>query len=293
MPWLARAGMGADRLAGSPPLFHWTDYVHPPVTNAVTVLSLYDLSFAEDPSFHGPEQARILSERTHRAARSSRLVIVPTAATRRAATRHLGLQADALREVPLGVDHLPEPRGPDPLAGRPFLVTLGTVEPRKNHLRILGAWRRLPEPRPKLVVIGRPGWRCAEAVAALQEEQRRGELLWLRSADDQQMLRYVAHAQVVLYPSLLEGFGFPPLEAMSLGVPVLAGETPALREVLGDGAAFCDPTDVEGMADCLGDLLSNRARRAELTRAGRRRARGFTWARTAEGYVSAYREALA
>ena len=178
------------------------------------------------------------------------------------------------------------------MPGRPYLVALGTIEPRKNHLRILGAWQRLKEPRPSLVVIGRPGWECTEAVAALKEEERRGDLIWLRGANDQLTFRYMAHARAVLYPSLLEGFGFPPLEAMSLGVPVLAGDTPALREVLDDGAVFCDPSNTDAMAERLDELLSDRQRRYLLIRTGRRRAAAFTWDRTAKGYASAYREAM-
>ncbi|MEE9162272.1 MAG: glycosyltransferase family 1 protein, partial [Candidatus Neomarinimicrobiota bacterium] len=288
---LTRAGLGADRLSGSPSLFHWTDYVHPPVSRAATVLSLYDVSFAEDPSFHGPSQARVLAERTRRAASSSRLVIVPTMATRRAAAQHFGIAESVLRTVPLGVDHLPRDPGPDPLAGRPFVVTLGTIEPRKNHARMLEAWSQLSSPRPLLVVIGRPGWECTAAVEALRAGQRRGDLRWLRGADDQRAFRYLAHARAALYPSLLEGFGFPPLEAMSLGVPVLAGDTPALREVLEDCALFCDPTDVTSIAGCMGQLLEDQVCRSELIRAGRQRASCFTWARAAAGYVAAYQEA--
>lgn len=292
MGLLARAGAGADVLAGSPALFHWTDYVHPPVTRAGTVLSVYDLSFAEDSSFHGPDQARILLDRTQRAARVSRLIIVPTAATRRAAERFLGLNGDKLRTVPLGADHLPPRIGDDPLPGRPYVVALGTIEPRKNHLRILAAWRRQKAPRPALVVIGRPGWCCEAAVAELREEERRGEVIWLQDADDPQAFRYLAHARAALYPSLLEGFGFPPLEAMGLGVPVLAGETPALREVLEDNAVFCDPTDVDDMADCLARLLEDDRLRSELIVAGRHRARVFTWDRAAAGHAAVYREAM-
>lgn len=288
---LARAGLGADRLSGSPCLFHWTDYIHPPVSRAVTVLSLYDVSFAEDPSFHGRSQARVLAERTRQAASSSRLVIVPTMATRRAAAQHFGIAETALRTVSLGIDHMPRDPGPDPLAGRPYLVALGTIEPRKNHTRMLEAWRRLPSPRPLLVVIGRPGWECTAAVKALGAEERRGGLLWLRDADDQRAFQYLAHARAALYPSLLEGFGLPPLEAMSLGVPVLAGDTPALREVLEDSALFCDPTDVTSIAGCLEQLLEDQACRSELIRAGRQRASCFTWERTAAGYVAAYQEA--
>ena len=206
-------------------------------------------------------------------------------------TPAFGIAESALRTVSLGIDHMPRDPGPDPLAGRPYLVALGTIEPRKNHTRMLEAWRRLPSPRPLLVVIGRPGWECTAAVEALGAEEQRGGLLWLRDADDQRAFQYLAHARAALYPSLLEGFGLPPLEAMSLGVPVLAGDTPALREVLEDSALFCDPTDVTSIAGCLQQLLEDQACRSELIRAGRQRASCFTWKRAAAGYVAAYREA--
>ena len=157
------------------------------------------------------------------------------------------------------------------------VLAVGTIEPRKNHLRLLRAWDLLPDPRPALVLVGRRGWQCANIVAAIEQEQRGGHVHWHEDLADGEMYRYMRHAAALIYPSLLEGFGFPPLEAMSLGTPVVAGDNAALRETLGDAARFCDPLDIRSIAQTIDEVLHNRALRGELRTRGVRRAGTFSW----------------
>lgn len=292
MAALARFGMDAARLSGGVQLFHWTDYIHPPVHGAKTLLTLHDVAFAEDVGFHGEAQTRMLMTGCRKAIAQAELIVTPTRATADAAHRHLGIADHRLRVVPFGADHVPDRArvGEHPLAGRPYVLTLGTIEPRKNHLRLLRAWERLPGPRPLLVVVGRPGWECAGIVTAIREAVRTGRAMWQSEATDVQVFRYLAHAQLLAYPSRLEGFGFPPLEAAALGTPVLAGDTPALREVLEDAACFCDPEDQEAIYAGLSRLLADRACRDRLARRGRQRAQDFTWQRCARQHADLYRQ---
>lgn len=291
LPWLARLGVGADRLCGQPAVFHWTDYVQPPVRDAVPVLTVHDLAFATDENLHGRRQSGILLARTRRAAAGAALILVPTHATARAVETHLGIPAARIRVIPFGADHAPRsPIASHPLGGQDYILQVGTLEPRKNHLRLLRAWRELPPPRPRLVVIGRPGWLCDDVIRALRGTHKEG-VRWIPAADDATLWRYLAHARALAYPSLLEGFGFPPIEAMALGVPVLAADIPALREVLGDAAVFATPTDVEALRTGLERVLHDDAVRRACIKAGHARAHSLTWDRCAQLHAEAYTEA--
>ena len=297
MPALARLGVDAGRLSGGVRLFHWTDYIHPPVRSARTVLTLHDVAFAEDRSFHGKAQTQMLLNGCRKAVAQADMIVTPTKATADAAHKHLGIPRARLRVVPFGCDHVPNPNGggrlgEHPLGGRPYVLVLGTIEPRKNQLRLLHAWQALPQPRPLLVFLGKPGWECTAIVAAIEAAVQTGQVLWQRMASDAEVFRYLAHARLLAYPSRLEGFGFPPLEACALGTPVLAGDTPALREVLDDAACFSDPEDQSAIAAALERLLVDRGLRDSLRQRGAERAKQFTWRRCARRHADLYREVV-
>ena len=287
LPLLRKLGLGADRLCGGAEVFHWTDYVHPPVSRARIVLTIHDLAFAHDASWHG-DDAPVLLARTQRAAAQAAAIVVPTRATAADVARFLP-EAPTPRVIPFAADHaLRQPPAPPPFAGAPYLLCVGTIEPRKNHLQLLAAWRRLPD-RPRLVVVGRAGWACDEITAALRAAEGDG-VLWLEGADDRRTFALLQHATALLYPSRFEGFGFPPLEAMALGVPVLAGDSAAVREVAEDAALLCDAADAAALAEALARLCGDAALRRDLIARGRRRAAAFSWQRCAEQHAALYRE---
>ena len=286
LPHLHRLGLGPEHFCGRVRIFHWTDYIYPPLVSAQGVVTVHDLAFAVDPVYHGERMSRELLARCRDATTRAALVVVPTQATARAAREHLALPAAKVRVVPFGADHVPE----RDLGQGDEVLMLGTIEPRKNHARVLAAWQLLPRPRPRLRVVGRVGWECDTVVQALIAAEQRGDLVWQREASDAEVRAALARAQLLLYPSLLEGFGFPPLEAMRSGIPVLAGDTPALREVLDDGALFCDPREPAAIADGIARALADHALRTRLRRSGRARAASLRWADAAAGYAAGYRE---
>jgi glycosyltransferase involved in cell wall biosynthesis len=284
-PWLARLRLDAAALSGNAAVFHWTDTVHPPVHRAKTVLTVHDVAFAADPTFHGPA-ANGLSERCRAAVGAAHAIVVPTAATAADLRQHFA-PAGPVHVVPFGADHVPASTAPDPLRGEPFVLAIGTIEPRKNHVRLLQAHRLLRTPRPRLVVVGRAGWECADAVAALRAAP---ETLWLTNADDATVFALLAHARALVYPTRYEGFGFPPLEALMFRTPVVAGDTPALREVLDDAAVFVDPTNAASIADGIARVLDDERLRESLRRRGPARAAAFRWQDCARRHVALYRE---
>jgi len=285
---LKRLGLGADRLAGSARVFHWTDYVQPPVSSARTVLTVHDLAFVRDASWHG-DQADELSRRTKAAIARADALIVPSATTAADVARFVP-EAPPTRVIPFGADHVPTAALPDPMADRPYVLSLGTIEPRKNHQRLLTAWRQLPQPRPLLVIVGAIGWACDEIVADLEAAEREGMVQWRRHCDDAELWPLLQNAQALAYPSLWEGFGFPPLEAMALGVPVVAHDSAPLRE-LGDGAlTLTDANQDDALAAALDRVLNDADHRQQHIAAGRARARSFAWHPCAEAHADLYRE---
>lgn len=151
-----------------------------------------------------------------------------------------------------GLPHLTP--GPRPIA-EPYFVVLGTIEPRKNHWMLLQVWRRLverlgPEAAPRLVVIGQRGWECENVVDLLERcEPLRGVVIEQASCTDAGLTTWLHHAQALLFPSFVEGYGLPLVEALMLGTPVIASDLAVFRELAGDIPDFVDPLDGPGWMD--------------------------------------------
>ena len=290
LPMLRRLGIGAEQLAGNARLFHWTDYVQPPVKHARTVLTVHDLAFVRNPTWHG-NQADELRERTRRAIASADALVVPSTTTAND-VRAFSPDAPPMRVIPFGADHVPTATLPQPLGGRDYALCVGTIEPRKNHRALLAAWRQLRQPRPLLVVVGAIGWACDAIVADLQAAERDGIVQWRQHCSDEELWPLLQHARLLAYPSLWEGFGFPPLEAMALGVPVVAHHSDPLRELGDEALALTDATDVAALTAAIDRVLHDTEYHASRVRSGRLRAKSFVWRESAEAHVDLYREVL-
>jgi alpha-1,3-rhamnosyl/mannosyltransferase len=289
LPWLSRAGLGADRLAGGVPVFHWTDYVQPPLCRARAVLTVHDLAFVRDPTWHGANAA-VLRERTRNAVERAAAIVVPSATTA-IDLRAFAPTARNVHVVPFGADHVVTPKTTAPV--EPYVLCVGTIEPRKNHLGLLAAWRLLPAPRPQLVVVGRLGWECAAIELELRAAIAAGGVTWYRHADDTRLWSLLAGARLLVYPSHWEGFGFPPLEAMQLGVPVVANDCAPLRELGDDAFVFTEARDPDALANAIARLLHDPALRQRAITAGRARAAAFRWRDCAAAHAAIYREVAA
>ena len=249
---------------------------------------MHDLAFLRDASWHG-DQAQELAHRTKAAIAQADALIVPSTTTAQDVGR-FAPDAPPTIVIPFGADHVPTAALPNPMAGRPYVLSLGTIEPRKNHQRLLAAWRRLPQPRPLLIIVGAIGWACDEIVADLQVAEQEGMVQWRRQCDDAELWPLLQNAQALAYPSLWEGFGFPPLEAMALGVPVVAHDSAPLRE-LGDGAlTLANASEDDALAAALDRVLNDDDHRQRHIAAGRARARAFVWRDCAEAHGEWYRE---
>lgn len=310
---LARVGLDAARLSGGRSalgLFHWTDYVYPPVRAKTPVsMTVHDVAFAAADRWHGAAASRELRARFEGALRRCDAIAAPSAATRAMLHEHFDVRVP-VDVIPFGVDHV-DPQRVDASRGRmrvarelriastcertPYFVQLGTLEPRKRHAEVLDAFEALAargRPLP-LVILGSDGWANEALKARIARVTARGlPIAWLRSLSDHAVYDIVAGAHALLYPSALEGFGFPPLEALELGVPAIVGECPSLRESCGDAALFVNGCEADDIAAAIERVLDDPSVRASSIQAWRTRRDRFTWARCAESYRAFWQRAL-
>jgi glycosyltransferase involved in cell wall biosynthesis len=268
-----------------------------------TVVTVHDLGYRREPQAHssGARMYRVWSTRF--SARAATRIIAVSESTRRDLIDLEGIPSERIRVVHHGVDEslqpvedaskLREARQRYGLPGSYFLY-IGTLQPRKNLVRLIQAHRRLRETdadAPALVLAGRTGW-LAEPIL---REARQGV-----SADSVLLPGYVARddlaalmsaAVAFVYPSLYEGFGMPVLEAMACGAPVLTSEVSSLPEVAGDAALLVDPRDVDTIQAGLVRLTKDTALRVSLSQRGLQRARAFSWSRSARETLAVLREA--
>ncbi|MBA3707674.1 MAG: glycosyltransferase family 4 protein [Planctomycetes bacterium] len=259
-----------------------------PLTVHRQVVTIHDISPIDHPEWFSPAFAGWYGWMWPRLMRIVRLVIADSHHTR---DRILGLgciSPDRVKVVHLGVDarFSPSDEGPDAprfdLPCRRYLLALGSLEPRKNLGRLIAAWDRAVTHLPEdiwLVLAGASNPRIFSDCGLATIPAR--VCLPGRIPDDQLPGLY-RRAMGFLYPSLYEGFGLPPLEAMASGVPVLAANRTSLPEAVGEAAVLVDPTDTEEMAIGIRRLVADESLRARLRTAGLARAARFTWDLTAE-----------
>jgi glycosyltransferase involved in cell wall biosynthesis len=292
-------------LSGASDLVVATNYLPPPTGSRGVVLVVHDLAFETMPETAPHHDARWRRAFT-RWIRDAAAIIVPSEATRTDLLAHHPAAGERVHVVPHGTDA--DASSPataaeiDAMRRRrsvdgPYIVFLGGLEPRKNLERLVQAFGMLPDEDIALVIAGgavrwAPAYaeRVDAAIAALPPE-RRGRVVRLGYVDDADRRAVLSGAEVLAYPSLAEGFGFPVLEGFAANVPVLTSETSSLPEVAGDAALLVDPTDPSAIAEGLSQVLDDQDLRNVLRAAGTARVARFTWQRSARETADVLRRA--
>jgi glycosyltransferase involved in cell wall biosynthesis len=300
--WVAGDQIHAVRLArrAGVDLVHSVSSTAPATGRFARVLTLHDLHYRVHPDAHFGMRALGMRALVPLAVRRAHRVIVPSQATLADLLRFTGAKRDRVDVVPYGLGQSsgsPGDRGAGrELVGagdRQVVLSVSAKRPHKNLARLIGALARIPgDSRPLLVLPGYPTPHEQELRELAHARGVADSVLFLGWVSERELEDLYAAADCFAFPSLYEGFGFPVLEAMARGVPVATSSRASLAEVAGDAALTFDPEDEEAIAGAITRLLADEPLRERLRSAGRERAAGFTWRRTAELTVASYRRAL-
>ena len=281
-----------------PDLCHFTNHIAPLRAVVPYVLTIHDLSLVDHPEWH-PRTRRLWMRGLMRpSALAARGIICASEATRRAVLGWVPIEPSRVRVVPLAARPAFHRRCTDEekasvrsryRLNRPFVLYVGNIEPRKNLRLLLEAFRRLSAPEPDLVIAGRPAWLARDFL----RESARGEL-----AERVRLLGYVPEEELpalyqsalaFVYPSQMEGFGLPVLEAMACGIPVLTSRVEPLASLVGDAGGLADPADAQEWAAGLEEILQEPRKAQDLAARAKERASEFSWARTAQATMLCYK----
>ncbi len=281
----------AELWTGPVDVVHGTNFVVPPTRQAAAVVTVHDLTAVRYPELCTPT-TRNYPVLVRRAAQRGAFVHVPSSYVAAEVTALLDIPPEQVRVVPHGVDHIRPPSHGDRKAS--LVLALGTVEPRKDYPALVHAFDRVAADHPDahLVIAGEDGWGAAELAAAIDASPYRSRIARQRAVDDEARTRLLATARVLVYPSVYEGFGLPPLEAMAAGTPVVATAAGAVPETVGDAASLVPVGDIDRLAAAIGEVLESEEVFSVLQTRGRDRAAVYTWRRCASGLAALYADAL-
>jgi len=285
-------------------LFHGTNYNIPLWNRCRTVVTVHDLSLLLHSNTHEAHLVARARRRLPTMVRFATQIVTDTEAVKKEICEHLDVRPERVSVVPLAPRRVfrPVPLEETVETRRrlgvedDFILFVGTVEPRKNLITLVRAFAELlreTDLRPQLVVAGREGWLTDELHAYLKESAAGERVLFTGYISDEELRELYSSCRVCAYPSVYEGFGLPPLEAMACGAPVITSRIPVIMESVGQAARLIEPTDANALTRELIEMLTNDGVRRHFSEAGLKQAAQFTWERTARMTLDVYREIFA
>ncbi len=296
-----RLPVPVETFSGPVEVYHSPNYVLPPVRGAFTIVTIHDLSFWKFPEYAEPSLREYLMTEVPKAAARADHILADSEATRRDVILLLGVPPEKVTVVYSGVERRfrPVPEASERvrekyrLGSAPFILSVGTLEPRKNFDGLIRAFSRMKSrfglPH-HLVIAGGKGWLYDGIFREAGNSPYRDQIHLPGFVDDEDLPALYAASDLFAFPSHYEGFGLPPLEAMACGTPVLAARNSSLPEVLGDAAVWVSAEDEDGIAEGMARVLSDTLFRKSLIEAGLRQAGSFTWQRGAVQLLDVYRK---
>jgi glycosyltransferase involved in cell wall biosynthesis len=290
-----------DMVTGPVDLFHFPNFMLPPVRRARTVVTVHDLSFLLHPECAEEGNRAYLERTVPDSVRRADFVVVDSANTQNDLIVLLDADPARIEVIYPAVDSHFRPIDDEEALSAvrdkynlhfPFILNQNVIEPRKNIPRLIEAFSRLKRDlgiSHRLVIGGGLGWMYESVFQAVEEFNVADSVVFLGYVPDEDLPALYNLADLFVYPSIYEGFGIPCVEAMACGTPVVASNTSSLPEAIGDAGLMVRPTDVDGIAEAIAQVLTNPTLRHDLRRRGLERAQLFTWQASAEKVLGIYR----
>ena len=281
-------------------------FTAPPFAPCPVVVSIHDLSFEHLPETFKRRSRAQLRLTVRRSARKATHILALSEHARADIVATYGIAPERVTAIPLAAadrfrpitdeKELQRVRHTYGIAGD-YILTVGSIQPRKNLRRLISAYTRLrreaPEAtHPSLVIVGRQAWLFGDTLRAIRDSGFADSIILTGYVPDADLPALYSGARCFVYPSFFEGFGLPPLEAMKCGVPVIAGNRTSLVEVVADAGLLVDSLDSDAIASALSRVLNDRELREELSVKGLNRSRLFRWQETAKRTLEVYERAV-
>lgn len=294
MPWLARR-TGID-------LLH-VQYAGPPFISVPLITAIHDISYERYPEYFSRREVMQFRATIPRTARKARKVLTISECSKGDLVEMYGLPEHKVQVIYLGVgsEFKPLPESFDMqsilhkygIDGR-YFIAVGNLQPRKNLVRLIEAYERMrnnqPEIKTKLVIVGKRAWKHHPILALIKQSRWSGDIILTGYVPKDDLPILYAGSDGLIYPSIYEGFGLPPLEAMACGVPVVVSDRSSLPEVVGDVGIMINPFDTDSIAAALASLALEPELRKRLSADGIKRASGFSWSKCARETLAVYEE---
>ncbi len=284
---------------------HFFNYIVPPKVSGKTIVTVHDMVYKAFPETVRGRTRYMLETGLKRSMKRADLIVTDSQFSRSEILKYFPQCEEKLRVVPCGVDRTRFHPVDNPVRieettkslgiDREYFLYLGTLEPRKNLRRLAVAYNEFRKGKaeyPCLVLAGGKGWLNEDLMKAIKELDLESDIKIVSYVPEEHICTLMSGALAFVFPSIYEGFGMPPLEAMACGVPVLTTHTASLPEVVGDSALICDPYNIEQICDCLEKLYRESNLRRDLSAASLKRARMFSWENAAAILYDVYKEAL-
>lgn len=285
---------------------HWYNQITPFVLNREIkkVLTLHDLTPILFPEMHTRETNLTWKSSLKFIKNKTNIVICDSISTKNDCIKLLNIPEKRLKVIPLSADEQYKPlkdkekireelkRGYN--IDSPFILFVGTLEKRKNVPALLKSFYKLKKSEldHKLVIVGGKGWKYTKIFDLIEELNLQNEVIFTDYVSDEYLVKLYNAADLFVYPSLYEGFGLPPLEAMACGCPVITSNTSSLPEVVADAGIMINPNDVDSLTESMLKILTDPELREELSRKSLERAEMFSWKKTAKETWKVYEDVL-
>ena len=283
-----------DLFAGPADVYHFPNFIIPPLSKGRAVVTIHDASFMRFPEMAEERNLSFLKTHIRNTVRRADAIITDSQFSASEIVALLGAPPDRMHVIYPGVSQGFAPLDPADAAGelqslglnKPFILTVGTLEPRKNTQFLIEVFEKMTRFDGQLAIVGMPGWKFQPIMDRMTSSSRAKDIRYLSYVSDKQLRALYTSTELFMFPSLYEGFGFPPLEAMACGAPVISSAAASLPEVLGSAAVIVDGFDSDHWADVAAIRLGNRSMEAE----GRAQVTKFTWQKAAEDTWKVYRQ---